>query len=110
MSKQELVLVRFINMCRPYNPGEVAGFTPDKAKDLVSRDAAVYVNPPAGVDEKGQPLIRESKKVEIPEGLKHNGAGWYELVDFKDEEGEPVKIQGIENAKAELIRRQALNS
>ena len=42
-----LVPLRFLRSTLPYAPGEIAGFTPKRAEELVRMKAAEYHNPPA---------------------------------------------------------------
>lgn len=96
MSEEKKVLVKFIALCRPYNPGETAAFPPKQAKDLVKRKAAIYVHP---TDKKKATKIADR----LPEGVRHNGGGWFELPDHVDPETEkPYVIKGEKNALDKL--------
>lgn len=57
-------VVRFIRSCSPYTTNDVAGFLPDKAKQLVSGGYAVYVDrqmkPAESVEEVREQLTKES--------------------------------------------------
>jgi hypothetical protein len=100
-------LVRFTKASRPYNVDETAAFTPQVARRLVATlGCAVYVCPPEGYDENGNRLVAKAKaKAEaegkLPEGIRHNGGGWYQLLDFTDPAtGKPYSVQGRGNAIA----------
>lgn len=47
VTRPPLVPVRFLQKARPYNSGEVAGFKPDIAADLIKRGVAEPFTAPA---------------------------------------------------------------
>ena len=98
-NKVEQVGVRIVRPARPYNVGETAWFVPRVARRLVVAGAAVYLDPPDGFDEQGKPVA-----VDNEEGLRHNGGGWYELLDYLDADGNPVRVKGKVSAIAERDR------
>lgn len=59
MADTELFSVRFKRSCVPYNAGEVAGFTFERAQRLVLGGAARYVDAPLAYDSFGKPRLPE---------------------------------------------------
>ena len=101
MSNEGAVLIRFVQATRPYNASEEAGFLPRTARRLVLTGIAVYVVPPEGYDEHGKRLTAKAVKAsKLPEGLRHTGGGWYELLAFTDDKGKPLRVRGKANAIA----------
>ena len=100
MAKEKMVQVQFIQWCRPYNSSELAGFPAAKARDLVTRGAAIYTHPPKGYDEYGKRLGKAPVEDDgLPGGIRHNGSGWYELEGFVDANtGKPINVKGKANA------------
>lgn len=101
-------VIRFKTACKPYNANETAGFSASQARRLVVQGVAEYVDPPKGYNADGS---RKTNGKE-PEGLRHNGGGWFELLDFKDENGDPIRVKGREAAVAarEDLIAQALEN
>jgi hypothetical protein len=94
---QREYLVRFVKASQPYNAGETAMFPAGQARRLVGMRVADYVTPPPGYDEVGNRIRKDA------EGLRHNGGGWYELVNFIDPDTEaPYRVHGKALAEAKL--------
>jgi hypothetical protein len=95
MSNEGTVLIRFVQATRPYNADEEAGFLPRTARRLVLTGIAVYVEPPLGYDEHGKRLAAKKVKAsKLPDGLRHTGGGRYELLNFTDDNGKPLRVRG----------------
>ena len=56
-----LVVVRFFERYPPYNLGETAGFPFGEATALVDDGKAIFVTPPPGLAEDGQPVETEAE-------------------------------------------------
>jgi hypothetical protein len=89
------VLIRFVKAARPYNANETASFTKSQARRIVSLGAAVYLDPPKGFDEKGNRLEDDDGS-----SIRHIGGGWHELLEFKDDDGKPIRVKGKDAAIA----------
>lgn len=87
------ILVRFLTMCPPYNPEETAALPYARSKSLVECGAALYVDPPAGVDAAG--AVKDNKP-SLPGGVTHKGGGYY--VVGVDEDGNEIIVKGKEAA------------
>jgi hypothetical protein len=99
-------VIRFKKSCRPYNAGETASFVASQARRLVLSGAAEYIDPPQGYEPDG---TRKGNGKE-PEGLRHSGGGWFELLEFKDEDGRPIRVKGKDAAvfaREELLAQLA---
>jgi hypothetical protein len=61
---EDLTSLRFKSKMEPYHPGELAGFPLERAQRIVAAGIAVYVDPPAGLDETGEPIMEDEEKKE----------------------------------------------
>jgi len=87
-------LLKFVRMVPPFNAGETAALPYERANALVKMGAALFVNPPAGLDAAGAPAPKESK--ELPEGIWHKGGGYY--VIGVDSDGVDIIVKGRDEA------------
>lgn len=78
MSK-ELVCVKFVRKNAPYNSGEIAGFAPSIAANLVKAKRAVYYTPEAEEEKPKDPEPSGGDAI-VPE---HLGGSWYMVGDEK---------------------------